>query len=70
MLLAVRAQKVDKKWVVCLVSMLPSWVMVLKTVKILISDQIVFAAVVYFGQVIGFCRLKSVLKWFLLIMSK
>ena len=39
-----------------------------KTVKILISDQIAFAAVVYFGQVFGFCRLinKSVLKWFLL----
>ena len=28
-----------------------------KTVKILISDQIAFAAVVYFGQVFGFCRL-------------
>ena len=41
-----------------------------KTVKILIPDQIAFAAVVYFGQVFGFCRLinKSVLKWFLLIM--
>ena len=40
-----------------------------KTVKILISNQIAFAAVVYFGQVFGFCRLisKSVLKWFLLI---
>ena len=39
-------------------------------VKILISNQIAFAAVVYFGQVFGFCRLinKSVLKWFLLIM--
>ena len=39
-------------------------------IKILISDQIAFAAVVYFGQVFGFCRLinKSVLKWFLLIM--
>ena len=39
-----------------------------KTVKILIQDQIAFAAVVYFGQVFGFCRLinKSVLKWFLL----
>ena len=50
--------------------MLPSRVMVVKTVKILISDQIAFAAVVYFGQVFGFCRLinKSVLKWFLLIM--
>ena len=39
-------------------------------VKILISNQRAFAAVVYFGQVFGFCRLinKSVLKWFLLIM--
>ena len=38
-------------------------------IKILISDQIAFAAVVYFGQVFGFCRLinKSMLKWFLLI---
>ena len=41
-----------------------------KAVKVLVSDQIAFAAVVYFGQVFGFCRLinKSVLKWFLLIM--
>ena len=71
MLKTVRAEKVDKKiGVICLVSMLPSRVMVVKTVKILISDQIAFAAVVYFGQVFGFCRLinKSVLKWFLLIM--
>ena len=32
-------------------------------------DQIAFAAVVYFGQVFGFCRLinKSVLKWFALM---
>ena len=28
-----------------------------KTVKILILDQIAFATVVYFGQVVGFCRL-------------
>ena len=42
------------------------------TVKILISEQIAFAAVVYFGQVFVFCRLinKSVLEWFLLIMCK
>ena len=41
-----------------------------KSAKILISDQIAFAAVVYFGQDLGFCRLinKSVLKWLLLIM--
>ena len=130
MLQTVRAEKVDKNGVICLVSVLPSWVMVLKlskkcifcnfvltsarnlsvlkqftymdlkvfitvfqkmtcllgvwttvheilaikiskkTVKILISDQIAFAAVVYFGQVFGFYRLiiESVLKWFLLIM--
>ena len=43
-----------------------------KTVKILILDQIVFAAVVYFGHVFRFCRLinKSVLEWFLLTMFK
>ena len=42
------------------------------TVKILISKQLAFAAVVYFGQVCGFCKLinKSVLEWFLLIMCK
>ena len=71
MLKTVRAEKVDKKnGVICLVSIVPSWVMVVKTVKIIISDQIAFVAVVYFGQVFGFCRLinKSVLKWFLLIM--
>ena len=63
-------KKQIKNGVICLVSVLPSWVMVLKTVKILTSDEIAFAAVVYFGQVFGFCRLinKSVLKWFLLIM--
>ena len=73
MLKTVRAEKVDKKnGVICLVSILPSRVMVVKTVKIIISDQIAFVAVVYFGQVFGFCRLinKSVLKWFLLIMCK
>ena len=42
------------------------------TVKILISEQLAFAAVVYFGQVFVFCRLinKSVLEWFLPIMCK
>ena len=42
------------------------------TVKILVSGQIAFAAVLYFGQVFVFCRLinKSVLEWFLLIMCK
>ena len=132
MLQTVRGEKVDKNGVICLVSMLPSWVMVLKlskkcifcnfvltsarnlsvlkqftymdlkvfitvfqkmiwfrgvwatvheifaikiskkSVKILILDQIAFAAVVYFGQVFRFCRLinKSVLEWFLLIMCK
>ena len=36
-------------------------------VKILISEQIAFAAVLYFGQVFVFCRLinKSTLEWFL-----
>ena len=40
-----------------------------KTLKILISDQVAFAAVVYFRQVFGFFRLisKSMLKQFLLI---
>ena len=73
MLKTVRAEKVDKKnGVICLVSILPSRVMVVKTVKIIISDQIAFVAVVYFGQVFDICRLinKSVLKWFLLIMCK
>ena len=38
------------------------------TVKILISDQIAFAVVLYFGQVFVFYRLinRSVLGWFLL----
>ena len=38
-------------------------------VKILISEQISFAEVLYFGQVFVFCNLinKSVLEWFLLI---
>ena len=42
------------------------------TVKILISEQIAFAARLYFAQVFVFCRLinKSVLEWFLLIMCK
>ena len=42
------------------------------SVKILILDQIAFAAVVCFGQVFGFCRLinKTLLEWFLLIMCK
>ena len=47
------------------------------TVKILISEQIDFAAVLYCEQVFVFCRLvffrlinKSVLEWFLLIMCK
>ena len=41
-------------------------------VKILISEQIAFAAVLYFEQVFVFCRLinKSVLEWFLLMMCK
>ena len=46
---------------------LPYWQLkyIKMALKILISDQIVFAAVVYFGQVFGFCRLinKSVLKF-------
>ena len=43
-----------------------------KTVKILISDQVAFAAVVYFGPGFGFYRLinKGALKSFLLIMCK
>ena len=42
------------------------------TVKILISEQIPFTAVLYFGQVFVFCRLinKSVLVLFLLIIGK
>ena len=41
-------------------------------VKILISEQTVFAAVLCFGQVFVFCRLidKSMLEWFLPIMCK
>ena len=36
------------------------------TVKIVISELIAFAAVLYFGQVFVFCRLtnKSVLEWY------
>ena len=43
-----------------------------KLEKILISEQIVFPAVLYFEQVFIFCKLinKNVLEWFLLIMSK
>ena len=42
------------------------------TVKTVMSEQIAFAAVLYFGQVFVFWRLinKSVLEWFLLIMCK
>ena len=42
------------------------------TVKILVPEQIAFAAVVYFGQAFVFCRLinKNMLEWFLLIMCK
>ena len=42
------------------------------TVKVLISEQIALAAVLYFGQVFALCRLinKSVLEQFLLIMCK
>ena len=42
------------------------------TAKILISEQIAFAAVLYFGQVFVSCRLinKSVLEWFLPIIRK
>ena len=42
------------------------------TFKTKASEQIAFAAVFYFGQVFGFCKLinKSVLEWFLLIMCK
>ena len=42
------------------------------TVKILVSGQIAFAAVLYFGQVFVFFRLinESELEWFLLIMCK
>ena len=40
------------------------------TVKILISEQIALAAVLYFGQVFVFCRLiKSVFGWFLLCVN-
>ena len=40
------------------------------TVKILLSEQKAFAAVLYFGQVFVFCRLinKNLSEWFLLIM--
>ena len=42
------------------------------TFKTKTTEQIAFAAVLYFGQVFVFCRLinKSVLEWFLLIMCK
>ena len=42
------------------------------TVKILVSEQIAFAAVLYFRQVFVFSRLinRGVLEWFLLIMCK
>ena len=42
------------------------------TLKNLVSEQIAFAAVLYFGQAFAFCRLinKRVLEWFLLIMCK
>ena len=42
------------------------------TVKILVSEQIAFAAVLYFEQVFVFCRLinESMLEWSLLIMCK
>ena len=42
------------------------------TVKMLISEQIAFAAVLYFKKVFVFCKLinKSLLEWFLLIMCK
>ena len=33
------------------------------TIKILISEQITFAAVVYFGQVFVFCRLTIKARW-------
>ena len=42
------------------------------TVKTLMSEQIAFAAKLYFGQVFVFCRLisKSVFEWFLLMMCE
>ena len=42
------------------------------TVKIQVSEQIAFAAALYFGKVFVFCGLinKSVLEWFPLIMCK
>ena len=41
------------------------------TVKILVSEQIAFAAVLHFGQVFCFLQFnKSVLEWFLLVMCK
>ena len=42
------------------------------TVKILVSEEMAFAAVLHYGQVFVFCKLnkKSVLEWFLLILSK
>ena len=42
------------------------------TIKTISSEQIVFAAKLYFEQVFVFCRLinKGVLEWFLLIMCK
>ena len=43
-----------------------------KSVKILIQEQLAFAAVFYIGQVFVFYRLinKNVLKWFLLLVYK
>ena len=54
------------KWLLCSVKK-PVY-----TVKILISEQITFAAKLYFGQVFVFGRLinKSVSEWFLLIIGK
>ena len=45
------------------------WATTVYTVKFLVSEQIAFAAVLYFGQVFVFCKLisKSVLEWFLLM---
>ena len=42
------------------------------TVKILLSEQIVFTAALYFGQVFVFCKLinESELEWCLLLMCK
>ena len=42
------------------------------SVKILIQEQLAFAAVFYIGQVFVFCRLinKNMLKWFLLLVYK